>query len=340
MVSQVLERSYPRQLQLAQLPTPLQFMPRITEQFSKPYGGPNIWIKRDDMTGSAVSGNKIRKLEFTLAKAIDEECDTIITAGGVQSNHCRTTAILCAQLGLKCHLILRGEAEHPDGNLLLDTLVGAEISYYSNREYCVREQEIFAELQASYAEQGKKAYVIPIGASDGVGLWGYIAASEELNKNFIESRIHPEHIVCATGSGGTHAGLILGTELYDMDCQVWGVNVCDNAAYFKAKNQQDFEHWQSLYMPDFPIEILESNIIEGYVGAGYAQCSDEVFQCIAETARLEGVILDPVYTGKAFYGLLQEIKKGRFAGTNDLVFIHTGGLFGLYAQKDALLAAI
>ena len=333
---------YPRRLRLAQTPTPLQPLDRLSEQLNashKPV--PRIWIKRDDMTGSSVSGNKIRKLEFTLAKAIDEGFDTIITCGGVQSNHCRTTAILCAQLGLQCHLILRGDADSAiDGNLLLDKLVGAKLSFYDNREYQQRSDEIFQHWVDHYAANEQRAIVIPVGASDGHGLWGYIAACEELKNDFAAHSINPKHIIAATGSGGTQAGLTVGSDLHDLNAKVWGINVCDDEQYFLDKVAQDIDQWQDWYSgridsrcsgQDFSI-----NVIDGYVGQGYSLADEKIFTLIQQVACLEGIILDPVYTAKAFYGMLEEIKQQRFADSEDIVFVHTGGLFGLFPQKQQL----
>ncbi len=328
--------SYPPRLKLAQTPTPLLLMERLSEHV----GGPRIWIKRDDMTGSAVSGNKIRKLEFTLAEAIHQGCDTIITAGGVQSNHCRTTALLCAQLGLNCHLMLRGEDIPPEGNLLLDRLADAEITFYSNIEYQRREEELFQYWLNHYANQGNKAYAVPIGASDGIGLWGYIAACEELKKDFEAHNISPKHIVAATGSGGTQGGLTAGAELFNLGTKVWGINVCDDEDYFLNKVSHDLQDWYSRYTKNissaFAVDELSINVIDGYVGPGYARATDEVFATIKLAAKLEGVIFDPVYTGKAFHGMIKEIERGRFSDSEDIVFIHTGGIFGLFPQRDQL----
>jgi D-cysteine desulfhydrase len=320
---------YPNRLRLAQTPTPFLPLDRLSEQL----GGPRIWVKRDDMTGGAVSGNKIRKLEFTLARAIEQGCDTIVTAGGVQSNHCRTTALLCAQLGLQCHLILRGENAPADGNLLLDRIAGAKISFYSNAEYQQREQSIFNQLLEQYAAQGSKAFCVPVGASDGTGLWGYVKACEELAEDFARNAISPTHIICATGSGGTQGGLMAGTELYQLGATVWGVNVCDDKAYFQNKVRADLLEWKSMYSQALDIEALPVNVIEGYVGPGYAKATTPVFDTIKLAGQLEGLILDPVYTGKAFHGMLDQIKKGSFDGDSDIVFIHTGGIFGLFPQR-------
>lgn len=327
--------SYPPRLKLAQLPTPLEPLDRLSADM----GGPRIWIKRDDLSGCATSGNKVRKLEFTLAEALNQGCDAVITCGGLQSNHCRTTALLAARLGLKAHLILRGEKPEKtaDGNLLLDELSGAQISYYSAGEYQRRLPQLMQDSQQDFAERGHKAWIIPTGASDGIGVWGYIHCCQELSADFQAQSITPSHIISATGSGGTLAGLTAGNALYQLGTTVWGINVCDDADYFKRKVHADLQEWQDNYQQALDVDSLPVNIIDGYVGPGYAQASEEVFNTIKLLAHKEGVLLDPVYTGKAFHAMLQELKNGRFGDKGDIVFIHTGGLFGLFAQRDQLL---
>ncbi len=321
----------PPRLSLALLPTPLQPLDRLSAQL----GGPTIWVKRDDLTGAVLSGNKVRKLEFTLAQVQAEQCDTIITCGGLQSNHCRATAVLCAQLGLHCVLVLRGETDAPfDGNLLLDWLAGAEIRCYPVSQYQHRLPELLAQAVADCRAQGRRPYVIPTGASDGVGVWGYIAACEELRRDFLGAGISPRHIVCATGSGGTQAGLTAGIALFGIDATVWGMAVCDDEAYFLRKVRSDLEDWQQRYQTTLDLDALTLRVLDQYVGPGYAKAAPAVFSTIAEVARLEGLVLDPVYTGKAFHGMLQELRAGRFDDSNDVVFIHTGGVFGLFPQRD------
>jgi D-cysteine desulfhydrase len=325
---------YPQRLALANTPTPLQPLKR----FVAAPGAPRLWIKRDDLTGSATSGNKIRKLEFVLAEALAQGCDTIITCGGVQSNHCRTTALLCAQLGLHCCLLLRGECPTDiDGNLLLDTLAGAEIRYFSSPDF-LRQMEngLLEKTVAEFAAEGKKAFVIPIGASDGIGVWGYVSAAEELKADFVRHAINPGYIVTATGSGGTHAGLIAGKYLFDHQADVWGVCVCDDVATFQKKIRTDLQEWNQHYQLAQPVDDWAINLLGDYVAPGYAQAIPAVYAMIAELARLEGIVLDPVYTGKAFYGLVEQIRRGHFADTQDIVFIHTGGIFGLFPQRQLL----
>lgn len=192
---------FPPRLSLAQTPTPLQPLDRLSRQL----GGPRIWVKRDDVTECGASGNKIRKLEFVLAQALANGCDTLITSGGVQSNHCRATALLGARLGLKVHLILRDEGDYqnpPVGNLLLDYLAGAEVSLYPRQRYVAEHEQLVAGWCESYLRQGRKPWVIPVGASDGHGVWGYIQCARELADDIASADIRPGLIVHATGSGG------------------------------------------------------------------------------------------------------------------------------------------
>lgn len=326
--------AYPSRLQLALTPTPLQPLERL----SRAVGGPRIWVKRDDLTGALLSGNKVRKLEFVLAQALAQGCDAVITCGGLQSNHCRATAVLCAQLGLRCHLLLRGEPQTPhDGNLLLDHLVGAGVRTLPAHLYAKNLARLLREWADELRLGGRKPFVIPTGASDGIGLWGYIAACEELRADFIRHRIQPRHIVCATGSGGTQAGLTAGVALHGIDAKVWGVAVCDDEAYFVNKVRADLRDWQKRWQQSLDVERLPIHVIDGYVGPGYAQADAEVFETIKRVARSEGLVLDPVYTGKAFHALLGEIERGRFAGSEDIVFVHTGGIFGLFPQREQFL---
>ncbi len=324
---------WPTRIELAQLPTPLTKL----EKFSHRFADTTVWVKRDELTGTEVSGNKIRKLEFCIAEAQAQGCDSLITCGGIQSNHCRATAVLGARLGMKVHLILRGEKPAvPEGNLLMDYLSGAEISYLTQAQWRGHE-DLARELQTSYASSGHKAFFIPVGASDEVGLWGYIKASEELNQDFQNLQMEPEYIVTATGSGGTQGGLIVGTELLGMKSQVAAFNVSDDAAYFDRKIREDVTLWKQRYKQDFDLSRLKIRTIEGYLGPGYGVAGPEVFDSIAELARCEGLFLDPVYTGKAFHGMVTELQKGdagELPGAKNVVFIHTGGLFGVFPQQQ------
>ena len=324
----------PARISLARLPTPLEPLIRLSAAY-----GTRIWIKRDDLTDNVASGNKIRKLEYSIGQALAEKADVLVTWGGVQSNHCRATAALAARLGLKSHLILRGTEPHEkDGNLLIDTLVGAEITFASPERYKEMDHA-YTELQAKYANEGLKTYRIPVGASDEVGLWGYIDCANELKQDFESAGISPDAIVSATGSGGTLAGLIIGNKLHKLNTRVIAFNVCDDEAYFKRKISRDFVLWRERYNSNFDIKQLPIEVIDGYVGPGYGRATSEVFETIREVARLEGIILDPVYTGKAFNAMLREIRSGRLEGMSDIVFIHTGGMLGLFPQKQELFGS-
>jgi len=323
--------AYPRKTELARTPTPLQYLERASARWGR---GHRLWIKRDDLTGCTLSGNKVRKLEFITAHAIDNGYDTLITCGGLQSNHCRATAFAGAQLGLAVHLLLRGEEpQEREGNLLLDHLAGATVNCYPPRQYASEIGDLFHQWQAHYAAQGRKALAIPTGGSDGIGVWGYIAACEELAADFALAGIEQAHIVTATGSGGTQAGLTLGAALHQLPASVWGVNVCDDEQYFLDKVSADTADWQQRY-PQAPSVDVQTRVLDGYVGQGYGIASDQVFELIAQVSRLEGVVLDPVYTGKAFAGMIAEIAGGRFEGCRDIVFMHTGGIFGLFPQRS------
>jgi len=318
-------------LTLARLPTPFEALDRLSARL----GGPRIWIKRDDLSGCAVSGNKIRKLEFTIAQALEEGADTLVTCGGLQSNHCRATALLGARLGLRVELVLRGVATGvPDGNLFLDRLAGAAVHCYPAARYQRDLDELLALHADAARDAGRRPFVIPTGASDAIGVWGYVAACEELASDFARAGIAPAHVVCATGSGGTQAGLTAGLKLQGLRAEAWGMAVCDDAAWFERKVRGDLAAWRARYGTQIDIDALAVNVLDGYIGAGYAQASPEVFGTIGLVARTEGVLLDPVYTGKAFHGMLREIRDGRFSGEEDIVFVHTGGLFGLFAQRE------
>ena len=334
---------YPPRLSLARLPTPFHALDRLSKQL----GGPRIWVKRDDLTECAVSGNKIRKLEFTLARAIEQGCNTLITCGGVQSNHCRATALLGAQLGMKVHLILRDESQAQgvekdslDGNLFLDYLAGAEVSRYEKSEFQQRLPELFEYWGEHYRSLGARPYAIPTGASDGTGVWGYVHCVPELLADFESAGIHPQTIIHATGSGGTQAGLTAGAVLHELDATILGIAVCDNAEYFQTKVHADIVEWQSLYSVPVDTGKISIHVDDQFIGPGYARATEQVFTVIRELARLEGLILDPVYTGKAFHGMIEKIKRGDFAGQSDIVFVHTGGIFGLMSQRGFLDSAM
>jgi D-cysteine desulfhydrase len=305
----------PERLRLARLPTPI-------EQIGSIRPGWTVSVKRDDLTGTALSGNKVRKLEYLLADAMARAARRVVTCGGIQSNHCRATAVAAAQLGLGSLLFLRtrtppGPDDAPTGNLKLARLVGAEVRFVTPDEYADRRA-----LMADAA--GPDDYVIPEGGSNALGSWGYIRAIDEMADRW---EAPPSAIVCATGSGGTLAGLTIGARRRGLAVPVHGVAVCDDAAYVQQIVEQisteATDRWPSLPR----VRSDEVSVVEGYKGRGYALSTSEEEADIAAVARASGLILDPVYTGKAFRALLHE--PDRF-GSSPL-FVHTGGIFGLLA---------
>jgi len=326
--------SFPPQINLARLPTPVQPMRRFGEKLTV-----DLYVKRDDLTGAALSGNKIRKLEFVLADALAQNADTVITCGGAQSNHCRATAIAAAMLGLNCRLLLRTpDPSNPppaEGNILLDRMAGADIVWITPQEYKVRDE--FFEREAAWLKaSGRIPYMIPEGASSALGAWGYIRAVEELVNdiaNLPGGATQACTIINAAGSGGTAAGLILGAKIFDLNARVVSVNVCDNREYFVNAIGNICEN----AIADYGIEIdfsrdRDIEIIDGYVGRGYALSRPEELDLLYEVARAEGIFFDPVYTGKAFYGMVQELKNNPRCFGERIIFIHTGGIFGLFPK--------
>jgi len=338
MPPETLEDIAPPRLDLARTPTPLEFLPHTSREM-----GVEIYVKRDDLTGMELSGNKIRKLEYIMADALKSGADTILTCGGAQSNHARATAIAATKLGLNCGLILRTAdpcaPPAPTGNILLDRLAGAHIVWISPEEYRQREV-IFRREETLLRKQGRKSYSIPEGASNALGAWGYIRAMQELSRDMSqlpESQTGRTTIVVATGSGGTTAGLILGNRLLDLNSRIVAVNVCDDRDYFLEVIGTICETAIATYGLDISFEReRDIDIVDGYVGRGYALSRPEETALIIEMARREALFLDPVYTGKAFFGMIQELKRDPRCFGERIIFIHTGGLFGLFPQAGEM----
>lgn len=321
----------PEKIGLANLPTKIEKLERLTEYL----GGPNIYIKRDDQTGSELSGNKVRKLEFAVKEAQMLGCNLLITCGGIQSNHARATAAVAAKLGMKSCLVLRGDKNTPpEGNHFLDILFGADIRFISSEDYSNKRMEIMENIKEEYEINGLKPYIIPEGASNGIGTFGYYGAMEEIMEQQKQMGIEFDGIVLAVGSGGTYAGLYLANKAFNNKGKIHGINVCDDEEYFVNKIYDILLESKKYYGEDICIIKDNISIIDGYVGAGYAKSRSEELEFIQFIAKLEGLILDPVYTGKAMYGLVQEIKKGRFNEYKNILFIHTGGIFGIFPQKE------
>ncbi|MHC5010786.1 MAG: D-cysteine desulfhydrase family protein [Planctomycetota bacterium] len=324
----------PRRLPLARLPTPLEKLERTGAA-----AGLDLWVKRDDLTGVALSGNKIRKLEFLAAAARQEGADTLITCGAVGSNHARATAVAAARLGMRSHLLLRGEDhDPPDGNLLLDRLLGAETTFITPTQWADRDMLMEVIAVRIRRTHGGTPYVIPEGGSNHIGAMGYAAAVEELLAQERAADLAVARIVHATGSAGTSAGLALGVAAAGRDdIEVIGVAVCDDGAYFDARIAEICDAAADAgYVTTAVRERARWRIVEGYKGRGYAQTTPEEMQEIADVARREGLVLDPVYSGKAFRGLLGEHAAGRLGAEGTTVFLHTGGIFGLFAFANEI----
>jgi len=331
---------YPPTLKLANLPTPVERMRPVSEYPDLP----NIYIKRDDLTGSALSGNKVRKLEFALAEAAAVDARTVITCGGIQSNHARATAVAAARLGLKPVLVLRGAApEERDGNIFLECLAGAEIRYISQDEW-PRVNEIMADMALELAASGQEAYVIPEGASYPPGVFGYIKAAQEIAEAEKVLGVEFNAIVAAVGSGGTYAGLAYGKRIFGLTGNILGVNVLDTPEYFAGRIAAISEDFVKKYHGRYrgaswfkPIPANDVEIAGGYDGPAYAVPTPEGLDLIRAFARGVGLFLDPAYTSKAMLGLVGEAAKGRWRKSDNVLFIHTGGIFSLFPWRNDLL---
>ncbi len=321
--------AFPERHALAHLPTPIEKLERLSQLLE----GPEIYIKRDDLTGIGKTGNKVRKLEFLVAEALHDEAQVLITCGGLQSNHARATALAAAKVGLKSHLFLRDSAGSDiDGNLFIARLVGAEVTFITQQEY-EQVDDIMQRLADDYAKQGTTAYVIPEGGSTALGALGYALAIEEAGRQMKAMRMEFDHIVSAVGSGGTLAGMLLGKSAYGLKAQIHGINVCDDAPYFQERVSNIVREAKRRFGFEISLQKKDIDIIDGYVGKGYGLSRQEEIELIKFVARTEGIILDPVYTAKAMFGLRDQIRKGRFAKQEKVLFWHTGGIFGLFPKR-------
>jgi len=314
-------------LSMAHLPTPLVPLPRLTAQLD----GPELWVKRDDQTGLATGGNKTRKLEFLVAEALAQGADTLVTCGAGQSNHARQTAAAAAKCGLACTLLLRGE-EPPQatGNLLLDRLLGAEVVWSGAASPLEKMDEIVEELRA----RGRRPYAIPYGGSNPLGASGYVAAMEELLDQCAAGGLAFDAIVFASSSGGTQAGMAVGARARGYASRLVGISVDLPAAPLQRAlaelSTATAEHL-GLRLSFAPEEF---HVEDGYLGGGYGVVGELEREAIRTLARAEGLLLDPVYTGRAFGGLLDMIRRQRFSPGQRVLFWHTGGIPALFARAD------
>ncbi len=319
----------PDRLSLAMLPTPLQRLERL----SAAWGGPTIWAKRDDLTGFGVSGNKIRKLEFHFAAARAAGADTVLTCGAIQSNHCRATALAAPRPGFNAVLVLRTADGNPPeiatGNHLLHRLSGAELRYITPEAY-ERRNEVLAEIADELARSGTTPWIIPEGASDVLGMWGFAVAMRELADQLQLASLMPAAVWHAASSGGTTAGLGWADDRLDLNIPIVACTIGESAAPVRARVAQIWEAAVDAVGGDLPTPRLHYE--DAYVGAGYGAVTDAELAVQAEATALTGMLFDPTYTGKALFGLHQEIRHGRFGPDDHVVFWHTGGGFEVFTH--------
>lgn len=312
----------------AHLPTPIEPLPRL----STALGGPNLWIKRDDQTGLALGGNKARKLEFLVAEAQAHGARTLLTAGAVQSNHCRQTAAAAARNGFRCILVLTGTPpDEISGNLLLDQLLGAEIIWTTRDERDLVLQQAFDQAWSA----GKRPYLIPYGGSSPTGAAGYAFAIEELMSQcgLTKDVPVPDWIVFASSSGGTQAGLVVGSRIYQYPGKILGISIDEKATILQARvcdlanKTADLLGHSGTFSPS---EIL---VNDDYLGAGYGMLNEVEVEAISLFAHYEGILLDPVYTGRSAAGLIGLIRRHTFDKHTNVLFWHTGGAPALFAEQ-------
>jgi L-cysteate sulfo-lyase len=324
---------FPR-VRLAHLPTPLELLPRLSEAL----GGPEIWIKRDDCTGLSTGGNKTRKLEFLMAEAQAQGADMVMTQGATQSNHARQTAAAAARLGMDCHILLEDRTgyNHPNyrhnGNVLLDHLHGATMEHHAPGPDMNAEMETVAE---KFRAQGRNVYTIPGGGSNPTGALGYVNCAFEMLAQFNDMGLNVDHIVHATGSAGTQAGLITGLKAMNAGIPLLGIGVRAP----KAKQEENVYNLAvktaaKLGCPDV---VGRADVVANtdYVGDGYGIPAPSTIEAIRIFARTEAILLDPVYSGKGAAGLIDLIRKGHFTRGQKIVFLHTGGAIGLTGYTHA-----
>jgi L-cysteate sulfo-lyase len=314
---------------LAFLPTPLHRLRNL----GKSLGLDELWIKRDDQTGLSFGGNKVRKLEFVLGDARKNKADTIVTVGGIQSNHCRQTAAACAAAGFRCILLLGGtEPENYTGNLLLDKMLGAELKFYPDDSVLTLNTRL-DEVTETLKDLGLNPYAVPAGAEMPIGTIPYAIAMEELHLQAQKERFSPQNILVATGTGGTLAGLILGAHMLELDVNIIGISVLSDAETTKKRVESLINRIIDDYQEVKAFEP-KINIDDSFMGEGYGILSSTVKTSLDMFAKMDGIILDPVYTAKAGVALMGMALNGDITADSHTVFWHTGGQPALYAYPD------
>ncbi|MHA1134859.1 MAG: 1-aminocyclopropane-1-carboxylate deaminase/D-cysteine desulfhydrase [Candidatus Thorarchaeota archaeon] len=314
---------------LAFLPTPFHRLPHLGDSI----GLDELWIKRDDLTGHSFGGNKTRKMEFVLSDARANKADTIVTVGGLQSNHCRQTAVVCAKAGLRCILLLAGaEPETYTGNLLLNSMLGAEIKFFPDDSFHTMHSRL-DEIIETLKDFGLNPYAVPAGATFPVGIISYAAALEELIDQTKKEGFTPNKIMVSAGTGGTLAGLIIGAEMLDLDVDIIGVSVLHEADELKERVKNQIERVIDAYpeVEDFKPTI---HVDDTFLEPGYGIMTDGVRTAIDTFAKMDGIFLDPVYTGKVGLALMRKAINGDIKSTENTVFWHTGGSPALFAYPE------
>jgi len=316
--------SLPR-VSLASLPTPVQELPRLSRLL-----GRRLWIKRDDLTGLALGGNKTRKLEFLCADALRRNADTLITAGAPQSNHCRQTAAAAAKLGLRCVLVLSGPTQPAGtGNLLLDSLVGAEFIWAGEKPRDQALQETFSREQSA----GKNPYLIPYGGSNPLGAAAYALAVRELKGQGVV----PDWILFASSSGGTQTGMALGARWFGVSSRVQGISVDLEAESLREKIFALASDTIRMLGDAESVDADSIFVDDRFLGAGYGKPGEMEREAIHLFARQEGILLDPVYTARAAGGMLEMIRRNEISASESILFWHTGGIPALWAYAREIL---
>lgn len=324
---------FPDKISIANLPTKIEKLEKFS--LDNHY---NIWIKRDDQTGLEFSGNKIRKLEFAIKEAMDENADVLITCGGIQSNHARTTAAVAAKVGLKSHLVLRGnEVDVSEGNLFMDKMFGAEITFVSEDDYTNNRSEIMNSIKEDLSNKGLKGYILPEGASNVIGSFGYINAYDEILSQEEALGVIFDAIVLSVGSGGTYSGLFYGNLLRKGNKDIIGMSIYGTEDHFREISTNLIKDIGKFTGEYFDVNKKDIIVNDKYLGLGYAKSTKEEVEFIKSFSKSEGIILDPVYTGKAMYGLYKELNDGNINKYNNILFIHTGGIFGWTKEARSLI---
>jgi L-cysteate sulfo-lyase len=321
---------------LAHLPTPLEPMPRLAGALGI---SQRLYVKRDDCTGLGFGGNKTRKLEFILGAALAQGADTLVTVGGLQSNHVRQTAAAAARAGLACHAVVDcplerpGDAYRHSGNVLLDSLFGATLHEAASGTT----QAVAKALVETLGREGRRPYLTPLGGSDGVGAQGYVVCAQELLGQLDDQGIDASHVVLCTGSAGTHAGLLAGLRRAGSSIAVVGMSSSDPSAIKEARVRavmvEVFDAMGEAVPAGWDDDVT---VHDRWAGTGYGQPTAQANEAILLLARTEGLLLDPVYTGKAMAGLIGLFEDGSLDGAGDVVFLHTGGAPALFAYADSL----